>query len=155
MRSLMSFLLAALVVSTACDGSHTSLRSPTAPSASTGPPPATPGASPNATPINLGQAVTGVLTLADPPCGTAGSSDPPEPCRQFAITVPTSGILSVQATTPGPSGLTLQVGGALRWGYSVTGTAMVQGGATYTLSVALHGGTTSQTFELTTTLDPS
>jgi hypothetical protein len=153
MRHSVSFLLAVLLASTACNDSQDVLRIPTAPTATAGPPPVSGGA-PNATPISLGQTVSGLLTLSDPSCGTALGSEPPEPCQQFAITVPTSGILRVRATTPGPSGLTLRVGSALHWGFAVTGAAAVQAGSTYTISLALHTGTTSQTFELATSLEP-
>jgi len=152
MRHLVPCLLAVLLVSMACNGSQ----NPAAPSAPPGPPLAPPGASPNAIPIALGQTVSGVVTLSDAVCDS-GSSDPPEPCQRFAIAISTSGVLKAQVTSRGPSGLTLRVGfGAPSWGVTaVSGAVGVQAGSTYEISVALHDARApSQTFELTTSLEP-
>jgi len=146
----VSCLLAVLMVSTACDG-------PAAPSATPAPslPLTRPGASPNAIPIALGHTVSGVVSLSDPPCETGYG---PEPCQRFAIAISTSGVLKVQVTSPGPSGLTLLDGSYPKWGVTaLSGAVSVQAGSTYEISVALHdavGGNTSQTFELTTSLEP-
>jgi hypothetical protein len=66
--------------------------------------------------------------------------------------------LKVQVTSPGPSALTLLDGSHPKWGVrAVNGAVGVEAGSTYEISVALHdavGGNTSQTFELTTSLEP-
>jgi len=152
MRHPVSCLLAALLLSMSCNGSQ----NPAAPRTPPGPPLAPPGASPNAIPIALGQTVNGVVTLSDPVCD-AGSPTDLEPCQRFAVAIPTSGVLKAQVTSAGPSGLTLRVGfGGLSWGVTgLSGTVNVQAGSTYEISVSLHDARApSQTFELTTSLEP-
>lgn len=152
MRDPVACLLATLLLSMACNGSQ----NPAAPTTMPGPPQAPPGASPNAIPIALGQTVTGVVALSDPVCD-AGSPGDLEPCQRFAVAIPTSGVLKVQVTSTGPSGLTLRVAfGGPSWGVTaLSGAVGVQAGSTYEISVSLHDARApSQTFELTTSLEP-
>jgi hypothetical protein len=130
---------------------------PTAPTASSStfsPLPPPPRVSADAIPIDLGQTVNGVVTLADPTCDPGHPGEPPEPCQRFAIAIPTSGTLKVQIATRGPYSFTLGIGPIRQWGTTVA--VGVQADSTYEISVALHGrleGITSQTFELTTSLE--
>jgi len=136
----------------ACGGGGTA-QLPTAPTATVGAPSGPPGASPNAIPIALGETITRVVTVSDPPCVTSWG---PEPCLRFSVAISTSGILRVQVTYPGPNGLTLWVNSIASWGVNeATGTARVQAGETYEIAVSMHDPqTTSQAFELRTSLEP-
>jgi len=60
-------------------------------------------------------------------------------------------------TAPGPTGLTLWVNSVPFWGnvHDVFGSVRVMAGATYEIAVSIHDvHSTSQPFELTTSLDP-
>jgi hypothetical protein len=151
MRHPVSCLLA-LLLSMSCNGSQ----NPAAPRTPPGPPLAPPGTSPNAIRIELGQNVSGVVAVSDPVCD-AGSPTELEPCQRFAVAIPTSGVLRVQVTSTGPSGLTLRVGfGVPSWGVTaLSGAVAVQAGSTYEISVSLHDARApSQAFALTTSLEP-
>jgi len=142
-----------LSVVSACERGSTVLpTAPTAPSVTPSPQPTSP-VSPNAIPIALGETVTRVVTVSDPPCVTSWGS---EPCLRFSVAISTSGTLRVRVTFPGPTGLTLWVNSIPSWGdHEATGTARVQAGGTYEIAVSMHDPqTTSQAFELATSLDP-
>jgi hypothetical protein len=153
MRDVKPLLLAAVLgVSTACGESEAWRSSPTAPTVIT----ATPSPAPSGTPLHVGETVTGTIEPSDPTCGTGEGTDQQEPCKLFAISVHASGTLTVLATSPGPSGLAVRFGRTLDWGQRVRLSAIVQGGATYEIGVALHDGrgSGSQAFELTTSFEP-
>jgi hypothetical protein len=140
------YLLAVSLVWTACSGSKSVLPNPIAP----GVPLAPSGASPSAIPVGLGETVTGVVTVSDPPYLTSWG---PEPGLRFSVQTSTSGILRVRLT-PG-SGLTLWMDSMPSWGVNeITGTTRVQGGGTYEIAVSLHDRQTNLAFELTTALEP-
>jgi hypothetical protein len=143
----VSCLLAVLLVWPACGGSQPVLRNPIAPSVTL---PAPSLVSPNAIPIGLGETVTRVVAVSDPPYKTEWG---PEPCLRFSVQISTSGVLRVRLTHA--TGLTLWVDSVPSWDvYVSTGAARVQGGGTYEIAVSLHDSQTSQAFELTTSLEP-
>ena len=137
------------VVASACHSSGW----PTTPSVLAGAPLATAGASSGAVPIALGETVSRVLTLRDPPCAGPIGTEAPEPCQRFAISVRASGLLRVRVESPGPAGLTVRVGSVLQWGMAVNAAVTVAANETYEISVALHDGSADQPFQLTTSLD--
>ena len=151
-RTALPFVVAALLVTVACSepGRIVFPSSPT-PAAV---PRAFGGASPNATPITVGEHVRATVALSDAGCEFGYG---PEPCLQFAITPADSGVLSVQLQSDGPSELALMIAGVVS-GYStssIQGRASVSGGTTYEVRVSLHGaapGKATQLFELTTSL---
>ena len=126
---------------------------PTSPSS---PIPVTVGAAPRAIPISVGQTVRATVTLADAPCDLGHG---PQPCVRYAIVPVLSGGLLVQLSAPGPNELALVIGAVLS-GYGVDrieGSVRVSEGLTYEVSVALtdaKAGSTSQVFELTTSITP-
>lgn len=126
---------------------------PTTPSVLAGAPLATAGASSGAVPIALGETVSRVLTLLDPPCAGPIGTEAPEPCQRFAISVRASGLLRVRVESPGPAGLTVRVGSVLQWGMAVNAAVVVAAGEIYEISVALHDGSVDQPFQLTTSLE--
>jgi hypothetical protein len=156
------FLVAALVVTLACERSQTSFAIPTSPSATIPPIVAAPtppgGAAPTATSISVGQTVRAAVTLSDGACDKY-LTEAIDPCLRYAIVPSEAGLLRVQLNSPGPSELALRIGGVV-YGYTVERiehTVRVSAGVTYELSVALHNaksGNTSQLFELTTSLVP-
>jgi len=150
MRALIG-IAATIVLVSSC--SNRPDRLPTAPTVAAVPPAAT-GAAAGATPITLGQTTAQLLTAADPPCGIQLSPAPPEPCRQFAVSIAQRGVLRVLLTTPGADELTLRVGTQTSWGTTVAVSAAVEPGSTYGIAVGLHSGRGSQSFELTATLEP-
>jgi hypothetical protein len=152
MRPRVCALLAVFLVSTACDRA---VRNPIAPSALPPPPVSTAPAPPAAarTSIALGQTVTGLIAMSDPPCDTSSGNEY-EPCQRFAVAIPQAGVLRVRVTTPGPLGLAVRFGTDLRWGYTLSNMVNVAAGSTYAIDIALHGSGESQTFELTTSLEP-
>ena len=152
-KAVLPFVVAALFAAAACNESRNSLVIPTTPTVSI--PRALPGAPPTATPISVGQNVRATVALSDTPCEFGHG---PEPCVQFAIVPATSGLLWVQLSSAGPSGLALKIAGVVRYGVSrIEGTANVSAGQTYEVSVSLNdarNGNTQQPFELTTSLAP-
>lgn len=126
----------------------------TAPTRVVAVPSALPGASQDATPIVVGQSMAHVVTAADPPCGIELPPEQPEPCRRFAVSTATSGVLKVRLTSPGPNELTLRFASRMYWGTTIEASARVESGATYEIAVALHGGKGGQPFELRATLEP-
>ena len=96
------------------------------------------------------------VTLADAPCDLGHG---PQPCVRYAIVPVLSGGLLVQLSAPGPNELALVIGAVLS-GYGVDrieGSVRVSEGLTYEVSVALtdaKAGSTSQVFELTTSITP-
>ena len=149
----MAHRLASVMVAMAASACNSGGVGPTTPSVLAGAPLATAGASSGAVPIALGQAVSGVLTLLDPPCAGPIGSEAPEPCQRFAISVRASGLLRVRVESPGPAGLTVRVGRVLQWGMVVNASVVVAAGETYEISVALHDGSANQPFQLTTSLE--
>jgi len=143
-------MVAVLAVISCSDRADRLLTSPTVAAA----PSWTPGAAPGSTPLALGETTAQRVTASDPPCGIAVPGAPPEPCRQFAVTVTRRGLLRVRLTSPEPAELTLRVGTQLSWGTTINVSATVESGSTYGIAVGLHSGTGSQSFELTATLEP-
>lgn len=150
-RSLLLVLIAVLVESACGASGYSPTGSLTAPGPTT-----IVGASSDATPIAVGETVSGVVALSDPACDTDIMTDAPDPCQRFAVTPLKSGTLHVQVSSAGPDWLALRVAGLGSYGTtSVVGAATVAAGTTYEVSVALHApvdGNTSQAFELSTSL---
>lgn len=147
-----SAIVAVVTVFASCSDNQGRLL--TAPTRIVAVPPASPGAPQAATPIAVGQIMAQVITAADPPCGIQLPPEPPEPCRQFAVSTTTAGVLKVRLTTPGPDELTLRFASRAYWGTAVEASARVESGSTYEIAVALHSGKGSQPFELRATLEP-
>lgn len=155
MRLGACFLMAVSLIGAACDGSRTLVREVSGPSTigatPPGPPTAQPGTSASAIPIAVGQTVTHTVMLSDPTC------DATEPCQRFAVVPSSSGVLRVHVKSRGPMGLTLTVGSRRVWGTTeLTHAVTVRAGSSYEISVAIHdpiGGSASQTFELTTSVE--
>jgi hypothetical protein len=104
----------------------------------------------------VGATVSGIISPLDPPCGTSVINDQPEPCQLFLISIPASGVLTVQVTSPAPGGLTFGFDGSLQWGWRFEVRAVVRAGASHQIAIALHDGrrAASQTFELRTSFEP-
>ena len=152
MTRLLTYLAMATIAlaATAC-GRDGGVSLPTAPIRTF---PAPLPVSPDAIPIVLGETVTREVTTADRPVATTWG---PEPAVRFGVTVPTAGRLRVRVTSAGPGGLTLWVNAKAFWGSDVEirGEELVQANASYEIAVSMHDPRgPSQTFELTTSLDP-
>jgi hypothetical protein len=149
-NSLLVALLALSCVACGADGVGAS---PTAPSTMSAPGGQPRPVSSSAISIPLGQTVSRIVTVSDPPMSADWG---PEPAVRFSVAIPASGLLTVQLRAPGPTGLTLWVNSNPRWGTGngIAATERVQGGATYEIAVSIHDtGITSQSFELYTSLD--
>lgn len=146
-------MVAAMALFASCGSRDTRL--PFAPSAAVTVPLATPGASPGATVLALGQPLAGVVTAADPGCGIELPPFPPEPCQRFAVSISRRGVLKVTLVTQGPNELTLTVAKRTTWGTTIAVTANVEAGSTYEITVSLHSQKGSQAFDLTASLEPS
>lgn len=127
---------------------------PTAPSLTTAPTVAPAPVSPNAIPVALGETVARVVADSDPVIVTTWGH---EPAQRFSVAIPHAGVLNVRVTSPGPTALTVWVNATPRWGtvHEVVSAERVQGAGTYELAVSMHDvHSTTQAFELTTSLDP-
>jgi hypothetical protein len=156
MASLLKNILpfAWLALAAAACGDEGLAAVPTAPSLTTAPTVAPTPVSTNAIPIALGETVARVVADLDPVIETTWGH---EPAQRFSVVAPRAGVLNVRVTSPGPTGLTVWVNTTPRWGtvHEVVSAARVQGGRTYEIAVSMHDvHSTTQAFELTTSLDP-